>query len=256
MTAPATTWLRADHARPGQLNLICFPHAGAGAVAFNGWTPLLAPTVRPVAVQLPGREDRIREPRYESLGPLLDDLVPVLAEHVAPPFAFFGHSMGALVAYEAARRMRAQGLPGPRHLFVSGRPAPHLRDHARPIGGLPHDDFLTALRSLNGFPAEVLADEALTRLVAPTLRSDFRVCEGYVHRRGAPLDCPISVFGGTADDVTRQDLAEWAAHTNVAFRLRMLPGDHFFVMAECLRVLAAICDDLCQPALVTGGERA
>jgi medium-chain acyl-[acyl-carrier-protein] hydrolase len=254
--ATTATWLRESRAAAGRSRLVCFPHAGAGAAAYHGWAELLAPEVRVSVVQLPGREDRIREPRYDSVGPLLDDLLPVLAA-LDEPFAFFGHSMGALVAYEATRRLRDLALPQPTHLFVSGRQAPHVPDRDAHIARLPSEEFLRAVQTLNGFPAEVLADRELARLVEPTLRADFALCEGYRFTPGEPLDRPISAFGGTGDDVGRDDLDRWRSLTRCRFELRMLPGDHFFVAAQRHRVTAAILADLRENAAVgADGETA
>ncbi|MEV4224411.1 alpha/beta fold hydrolase [Nonomuraea sp. NPDC049725] len=244
MSVSTRGWLREPAASSGRLRLVCFPHAGAGASAYSGWAQLLAPAVRVVSVQLPGREERIKEPRHERLEPLLDALLPELRQEPEVPFAFLGHSMGALIAYEATRRLAEAGAALPVRLFVSGHGAPHLPYRNPHISRLPGEQFLAAVRALNGFPAEVLREPALAALVAPTLRSDFSVCENYRHRPGEPLGCPISVFGGTTDDVWQGDLAQWRSLTSRDFRLRMFSGDHFFIHAERERVIHAIAEDL------------
>ncbi|WP_232665901.1 thioesterase II family protein [Pseudonocardia sp. TRM90224] len=240
MTATDVAWLREMPGSEGRVQLVCFPHAGAGTSAYEGWAAGLAPHVRVSAVRLPGREEWIREPRYRRIEPLLDALLPALESAVRSPFAFFGHSMGALIAYEAARRLHT----GPEHLFVSGLGAPQTPDRRVHIARLPDDDFVAAVRRLNGFPPTVAQDPDLMRLFAPTLRDDIGLCENYVHAPGPPLACPISVFGGTQDDVWQGDLRQWQARTSAGFRMRMLSGDHLFVIAQRERVMQAILEDL------------
>jgi medium-chain acyl-[acyl-carrier-protein] hydrolase len=155
--------------------------------------------------------------------------------------------MGALIAYEVTRRLSTAGLPLPVHLFVSGHAAPCTADRRRRIGELPTEEFLGALRELNGFPATVLSDQALMRTLAPTLRDDFQLCESYRYTDSPPLTCPISAFGGETDDVSHEALLSWSRLTDGAFRLRMLAGDHFFVTTQRDRVIAAILHDLSLP---------
>lgn len=237
-------WLREIRGSTGPLRLVCFPHAGAGPAAYRQWARPLAPAVRVTAVQLPAREERIDEPGYRRMGPLLDDLVPVLARALVEPFAFFGHSMGALVAYEVTRRLRAMSGPQPVHLFVSGRAAPQTPERRAPVAGLADGDFAAAVLRYNGIPAQVAAEESLMRLLLPTLRADFELCETYRHAPGPPLECPLSAFGGLADDVWRSELVPWQERTSGRFRLRMLPGDHFFVATARDQVIRAVLDDL------------
>jgi medium-chain acyl-[acyl-carrier-protein] hydrolase len=244
MTATEEVWLREMPGSAGRLRLVCFPHAGAGTSAYRGWAERLAPAVRVSAVRLPGREDRIREPRYRRIEPLLDALLPVLEGALRGPFAFFGHSMGALIAYEAARRLRTGSAARPVHLFLSGLAAPQMPDRRVHIARLPEDDFISAVRRLNGFPASVARNPDLMRLFAPALRDDIGLCESHVHAPGPPLGCPISVFGGTQDDIWQSDLKQWRVQTSATFRMRMLPGDHLFVIAQRERVTQAILEDL------------
>jgi medium-chain acyl-[acyl-carrier-protein] hydrolase len=112
------------------------------------------------------------------------------------------------------------------------------------IARLPEDDFISAVRRLNGFPATVARNPDLMRLFAPALRDDIGLCESHVHAPGPPLACPISVFGGTQDDIWQSDLQQWRVQTSATFRMRMLPGDHLFVIAQRERVTQAILEDL------------
>jgi medium-chain acyl-[acyl-carrier-protein] hydrolase len=146
------------------------------------------------------------------------------------PFALYGHSMGALIAYELARRLREAGRAEPVHLFVSGCRAPQLADTRDVTYDLPDPEFIEELRRLKGTPSEVLEHEELLRLVLPLLRADFAVAQTYRYSEGPPLGCPLTAVGGLQDEeVTREQLTPWREMTTGAFSLHMLPGDHFFL---------------------------
>jgi medium-chain acyl-[acyl-carrier-protein] hydrolase len=158
------------------------------------------------------------------------------------PFALFGHSMGALVSFELARRLDAE----PDHLFVSARRAPHLPERMPPIAHLPDPEFVAAVqRRYAGIPQAVLESPDLLELLLFRLRADFEVLETYEHRRGVPLGCPISVFGGREDTtVSEADLAGWSEHTRSQVRTRVLSGPHLFLQEQRQAILAAIAEDL------------
>ena len=216
------------------MRLLCFPYAGGGASIYRTWPSSLPPEIEVLPVQLPGREARIREPAFTSLPPLIDGLLPALGRGLLDgPVAFFGHSMGALVAYELARALRDAGSPRPLHLFVSARRAPDLPARTAPIHALPEPEFRQRLRELNGTPEAVLEHPELMELLGPTLRADFTLIETYEPTSAPPLDCPITAFGGVDDpDVSEEEMAAWRRFTTAAFQLRMLPGDHFFLAQD------------------------
>ncbi|HVT57686.1 MAG TPA: thioesterase domain-containing protein [Thermoanaerobaculia bacterium] len=227
--------------------MLCFPYAGGGASAYRGWPGALPAGVEICPVQLPGRESRLREPPFDRLEPLVRTLADVLEPHLELPFVFFGHSLGALVSFELARELRRRGGPMPLHLFASGRRAPQVPAREEDIHDLPEPEFIARLRELNGTPEEVLQHDELMCLLSPLLRADFAVNETYVHEAAEPLDCGISAFGGLGDEeVTREDLLEWREHTRGAFRLRMLPGDHFFLHSARGHLLEAVTRDLAE----------
>lgn len=231
-TNGANPWIAYRRHRPeARLRLFCFPYAGGGASVYRGWEAELPEWVEVCPVQPPGREARIRQPPYQDLDSLVAGLDEGLgAELDERPYAFFGHSLGAIAAYELARRRRAGGRSQPVHLLVSAHSAPGVPDDDPPIHDLPEPEFLARLRELNGTPAEVLDHPELMQLVAPLLRADFRVNETYRHRPGEPLDCPITAFGGFRDgEVPKAKLEPWSAASTGRFRLHMLPGDHFFL---------------------------
>jgi medium-chain acyl-[acyl-carrier-protein] hydrolase len=228
-----------------RLRLFCFPYAGGGASLFRKWPDSLPPTVEVCAVQLPGRENRLVEPLFDDVERAVGALVGALRPYLDRPFAFFGHSMGALLAFALARELREQRLIEPAHLFVSGRRAPQTPARFEPIHHLPEADFVAELRRYNGTPELILRDAELRRLFLPILRMDFALAETYTYIAEAPLACPISAFGGLQDEIVNHaELEAWAEQTRAAFSLRMLEGDHFFVNSCQELLLHAIAEDL------------
>ncbi|XVQ85647.1 thioesterase II family protein [Microbispora siamensis] len=230
--------------RPGRrVRLFCFPHAGAGAGAFAEWPAMLPPEVELVAVQLPGREDRVGEPPLVRMDPAVRTVALALRPYLQGSYAFFGHSGGALLAFELAKALRPRGMR-PAHLFVSGQPAPHLPPVAPHIHALPDDEFRAALHRLGGMPAGVVSDDELMRLLLPALRADFTLWEGYRHRQDPPLPTPITALGGAADDrAPAESLRAWRDHTTAAFTTRLFDGGHFYLndsAAELTAVLGAV----------------
>lgn len=192
-------------------------------------------------MELPGRGTRSKEPLVDDVYQIIDGMIEEMPSLVDLPFAFFGHSMGAAIAFEMARRLRDEGLTEPRHLFVSGRGAPQIQRDASTTHDLPHDEFIGMLRKLGGTPHEVLADAELMELVLPTLRADFRASQSYECLPGKPLGCAITVFGGLQDtEVRREDLPAWKEQTTSKFAIHMLPGDHFFLNTARITLMALI----------------
>jgi surfactin synthase thioesterase subunit len=159
---------------------------------FHGWGAALPDTVEVDALQLPGRGSRYRDPRVTDMSEMVRAVVDVLEPELAGMYGFFGHSMGARIAFEAAREIHRRGLPEPAQLWVSGSRAPHLPPRRAPIHGLPHDAFIAELRRYGGAPAAVFEDRELMELCVPTLRADFALLDTYEHRASAPLS--ISTF--------------------------------------------------------------
>jgi medium-chain acyl-[acyl-carrier-protein] hydrolase len=227
--------------------MFCLPYAGGGASIYRGWGASLPADVEVCPVQLPGRESRMREAPIVRSEPLTQAIADAIQPYMNLPFVFFGHSMGAALGFELARELRRRGQPLPLHLFVSGRRAPQLPAREEPIWALPEPEFLVKLRELNGTPEEVLQHEELMKLLIPILRADFQVNETYEFTPEEPFDFGISAFGGLGDeDVTRDDVAAWQEHTRGRFRMRMLPGDHFFIHGSKDMVLEAVARDLAE----------
>jgi medium-chain acyl-[acyl-carrier-protein] hydrolase len=161
------------------------------------------------------------------------------------PYAFFGHSMGALISFELARYLYQYHHSYPVHLFVSARKAPQLFGHNRSVHDLPEPEFIEELRRLQGTPEEVLRTNDLLQLLLPVLRADFALCETYCYREEKPLVCPISAFSGLQDsDLSRNDLVAWSKQTQNVFTLHFLLGNHFFIHASRSDLLQALARDL------------
>ncbi|HXU44151.1 MAG TPA: thioesterase domain-containing protein [Thermoanaerobaculia bacterium] len=251
VSAPVSDrWIAYREANPrARQRLFCFPYAGGGASAYRGWGSSLPADVEVCPVQLPGRESRLRDQPFDHLEPLITALAGALRPWLDLPFAFFGHSMGGLISFELARELRRLRAPEPFHLFVSARRGPQVPNREEPIHGLPEPEFLERLRELNGTPEEVLQHAELMRLLIPILRADFAVNENYEYVPGEPLSVGISAFGGLGDvEVTKEDLAAWKDQTRGRFRLRMLPGDHFFVHSGREMIADALARDLAEHA--------
>jgi medium-chain acyl-[acyl-carrier-protein] hydrolase len=248
MTTPpsADRWVVRPRPRPrARLRLFCFPYAGGGASIYRSWPDELPEQIEVCAVQLPGREARMHEQPFDRLPPLIEALAQALEPRLSPPFAFFGHSMGALISFELARRLRALGRPGPAHLFVSGRIAPQVPRRRPPVHALPEPEFVEQVQRLNGTPDAVLHHKELRELVVPRLRADFAINETYSYSAEPPLACPISAFGGLEDDrAPEEELAAWQLQTRGAWALRMFPGDHFFIRGAQAALLQALSLDL------------
>jgi medium-chain acyl-[acyl-carrier-protein] hydrolase len=228
-----------------RVRLFCLPYAGGGAIIFRGWSEALPAEVEVCPIQLPGREQRFRERPITDIAAMVEVLAPALWDHLDVPFAFFGHSMGASIAYETARRLLTQGRRPPQVLLVSGRQAPHLLPVRPPIHHLPDDALVKKIRELNGTPSEVLEHPELVQCLMPLLRADFKLAETYRELDGPRLACPVVAFGGWEDDqVPPEQVKAWRESTSGPFTLHMLSGDHFFVTSEREHLLGLIAEEL------------
>ena len=240
------TWVRRFHADPpaDATRLVCFPHAGGSASFFFPVSAALRGRFDVLAVQYPGRQDRRHEKPVSS--------IPVLADHVFAalrprlddrPVAFFGHSMGAVVAYEVARRLEEAGRSAD-GLIVSGRRAPSRR-RAGTVHRRDDEGIMDELRRLGGTEASLLADEDVARMILPAVRGDYRAIETYTHEPGPPLRCAITAFVGEEDpQVTIDEARAWAGHTAGGFELVTFPGGHFYLTARPEETIARIAEVL------------
>lgn len=252
MSYPKTPWIAVNRPQPAaRLRLFCFPYSGAPAAVYYPWADLLPSSIELCALQYPGRGTRLVEPLAHALDDLVASAAQALRPYLDKPFAFFGHSLGALVSYELARALEsgaANGAPAslqPLRLFVSGHAAPSIPDPYPRIHHLPQAEFIQKIRELNGTPPEILEHPELMEILLPVLRADFEVCETYTWQPGRRLSCPISACGGIADPyVGRQQLQDWSALTSGSFSLRLFPGDHFYLNTRRYELLQVIVRDL------------
>ena len=228
------------------IRLICFPYSGASASIYFDWANILPSSIEIVAVQLPGRANRLAEPLLTDMASVIDGVMSELPDLLDRPFALFGHSLGAQEAFETALALRRAGLPQPARLFVSGHGAPHAEDPDRLLLHRLDDEAMVAeLRKMNGMAPEILENEELMQLLLPILRADFTISETYKYRPEPPLDCPISAYSGLQDAyVTREQMLAWKELTSGDFRLRMFPGDHFYLNTSKMLLLQALARDL------------
>jgi medium-chain acyl-[acyl-carrier-protein] hydrolase len=184
----------------------------------------------------------MREPSFTAIDPLVRELSRALLPELDLPFAFVGHSMGALIAFELARLLRREHALSPAYMFVSARPAPQLPSFDAPIHLLPRAVFLEHLRTrYNGIPEAILREPELMELFLPTVRADFKMIESYDYVPREPLGCPMIAFGGLQDDlVTKRELRAWQEQTNAAFDLHMFPGGHFFLHQQRPQMLRTV----------------
>lgn len=236
-----TDWIARPHPNPSaRLRLFCFPYAAGGDAMFRTWWQALPADVEVCAIRLPGRDQRLHEPLFSRITPLVEALADALAPELARPHALYGHSMGARVAFELAREQRRRGRAEPALLAVSGRPAPQCpgRD---PMHALSTDQMIARLRRLGGTPEAVLREPELMAMFLPILRADLAVNEAEPHRPEPPLACPILALGGTHDErCLRDELDAWRDQTRGGFTAEIFPGGHFFVHTAGRELLAAL----------------
>lgn len=228
--------------RPAAARLFCFPHAGVGASVYRQWPHGLPVELEVCALQLPGRGHRLSEPPVATIRALVEAIVSAMAPQLDRPFAFFGHSMGAVLAFEVARALRLKGLPQPSRLIVSGRRGPHTPEPSPPLRHLSDAEFVAEInRRYGGIPAEILENDDVLALLLPCLRADIAALETHRPEPEPPLPCPISAFGGSDDPQTpRAQLDAWGAETTGGFEVRIFPGGHFYLEAQRPAVLAHV----------------
>jgi surfactin synthase thioesterase subunit len=241
----STPWIVRQSAKHPRLRLYCFCYAGGNATSFMGWQAKFDPSIEICAIQLPGRGSRFHEAPYRVLPDLIAVLSDVLRRESIVPFAFFGHSLGGLLAFELARYNMNHGLDMPQHLFISGCGAPKYRRPSAGLHQLDDDTFLDTLRGYNGTPPEILDNRELMMVVMPTIRSDFALAEGYEYRRGPLLKVPITVLAGKLDEFdSPKEVSGWQEETLNRFRVQWFDGDHFFIVSNQHEVLTCISSEL------------
>ena len=252
----ATPWLPRRHERAaGRTALLCFPYAGAGASIFREWPSESPSWLDPMPVEFPGRASRLRERPLSTVAELAETAAAALEPFCSAPYALFGHSLGALVAFELARILTTRGRL-PIHLFVSGSRAPHVGLSQPPAHGLPLTELCDRLRAWGGAPEQILAEPELMTLLEPALRADLAAAERYEPPVAEPLPVPITAFAGLSDPLAPPDsVAEWSTYTSNRFSLKLSSGNHFFINSDRQMVLRAIVGELALSASQSAGGR-
>lgn len=228
------------------LRLVCVPYAGGGASVYQPWGRALLPAVEPWALRLPGHDARMAEPLATDLVSVASDAAAALVALGPGPYALFGHSLGAFLAFEIARALRDRWDTDPTFLAVGGRNAPHIGTSGATMSHLPDDEYLDLLDRRFGAIPQVIRDDAQMRaLYLPILRADVSMLETYAYRPGKPLSCPILALGGEDDPETSVgSLAAWGAHTTAGCTTVMLPGGHFFLETQREQLLQLLSAEL------------
>ena len=233
-------WLLRPRLRPtAMVRLFCLPSAGCGPSMFHGWAAALPDTIEVIGVGLPGRESLISEPLLNGLPEIANQIIRAMEPLLDRPYALFGHSMGAWLAYELCHQLRRNMQPMPRRLMVSGRRAPHLPPRRSPLRGLGDAELLAEVQKrYGGISDAVLAEPELMKLLLPVLRTDITAVETYVCPDEPPLQCNIDSFGGLQDDEINEDeLQAWAIHTLGSFSVKRFSGGHFYLQEPSSVVL-------------------
>ncbi|MDH5548004.1 MAG: thioesterase domain-containing protein [Gammaproteobacteria bacterium] len=241
-------WFRVNAPENGaSIRLFCFPYAGGSEHVFASWSKQLPKEIAVCPLLLPGRGARIREKPGVKLSFLLSELSIAIKEYSDLPFAFFGHSMGAMLSYELSVRIREDHGLVPEHLFVSGRGAPQCErppTSRRPksMAALSDSEFIKELKKFEGTPEQIFSDKELLNLFLPILRSDFELADRYEYQQKEPLNCPITAFGGRGelDEVSIENLRGWSDRTCVQFDKFLFEGGHFFIKSAERRILETI----------------
>jgi len=248
--ADADKWLVCPRRNPAaRVSLVCFASAGHGPSMFRSWSPLLPAEIELSIAQLPGREARWNEKAAMNVADVLPGLLGAVGSLPARPLVLFGHSLGAMIAFELARALRSATGAEPHHLFVSAHRAAQLPNRHSRISDLDDAEFVAAVNGRHGgVPPDVAANKELMDLMLPSLKADYRIFEDYRFAATPPLACPVTAFGGTADEyISQSELESWREQTSGAFSLRMFDGGHFFVNDLRPRVVATIVQGLAVP---------
>lgn len=228
-------WIQGRIRRNARIQLVCFSHAGGSAAQYREWQEVVPSEIEIQAVQLPGRANRFNEPPLTSIPAIAAEVASALRESIRCPVAVFGHSLGALIAFEVVQLLQHMPIL---ILIAAGARAPHRKVTDRRVYDLPELEFRDELRRLNGTPEELLNDDDAMKALGPALRGDFQAIDTYRYSPRAPLQCPVAVFGGDEDPtVSKEDLDAWSRHTSGSFMLRMFRGDHFFVNSQHREVI-------------------
>ena len=239
-------FLRPVPRKAPNIRLFCFAHAGGGASMFARWAFEANPDIEVFGVQPPGRETRVGEPPVRSMDALVRQITNELLPHLGTRFAFFGHSMGSLVAFEVARELRRRGAPGPQKLLLSAFRTPGASSPMTKHLSLPDEEFIERVGERYGaLPPAILENQELLAHYLPALRADFELLATYRFVPDAPLTCPLVLYNGLSDGlISPVDLQGWRQMTTRECTERWFPGAHFYLRERRSEVLRSVATDL------------
>jgi surfactin synthase thioesterase subunit len=224
-----------------KINLFLFPFAGGSIYSYTKYKEVAPSNLKLIPLELPGRGRRITQPLLTNADAMVDDLLKQIKPMLNEPYAFYGHSMGTLLAYLVTKRIIREGLNQPLHLFMTGRFGPSAEDPDPPNHSLPKDEFRNKLKEMGGSPDEVLADETLMDFFEPFLRADFQAIEEYEYEPSEPFDIPILAIVGKDERITHDQVMTWQRETTRPLDVRWFNGPHFFIFnysSEIMRLIS------------------
>lgn len=234
------------HKQKRQARVICFPFAGAGAVAFQPWAKHFKDTnIDFLGVSIPGRENLIKEKFETSIERLCEKLLPNIVEISDKPYVFLGHSLGGLIAFELCRLLRRDGHSLPIHLFVSAVRSPNMLNPNTLMHTLSDQQLIKEIGEYGGTPNEILSNPRLLSMILPTLKADFKLFESYEYKEGSPMNIPITALSGIADRIARPEyMHNWKYQTNSEFDQIEYPGNHFFLQNNQHKIIPLLTQAL------------
>ena len=239
-------WFLISRPKPlARYRLFCFPYAGGSASAFLPWEDLLPPQIELVAIQAPGRANRLDESLIASVAELAEQLAAAIPPMLDRPYLTYGHSMGSIVSFDLLHRLKERSLPLPRRYFAAARQAPHIPRRIAPFYDYPLPEFISELRRFGGTPDVVLENAELMEMLVPMLRTELKAAYAYHRDPVVKLECGVSVFGGARDEIVLpEELPGWQEHFLERMDFRLFEGSHFFLDDNKEEVVSAICESI------------
>lgn len=230
-----------------KIRLFCFPYAGGSSAIYRSWANALGNTVEITPVELPGRGIRFKEPFYKSIEDAVNNIYDSIRNDLDQnPYAFFGHSMGSIIAFELAHKLKDFDHPDPVHIFFSGRLPPHIESiEDKNAASLPDFEFIKYIKDIGGTPDDVFCNEGLLEVFLPILRSDFWMVHNYQFvPKSRKLDSDITVLFGSSEGYNESEIGEWSEYSNLSCNTIQFEGGHFFIHSSVNSVLKYISDIL------------